>query len=208
MNAAVFRQQLAIAAVPECFWDSLATYFDLLCRWNSRMNLSGLDVTRDPTRAVERLILEPMSAATHMKPKIGHMMDIGSGGGSPAIPLAIAAPDAHLTMVESRSRKSMFLKEAVRELRLDADVLTTRFEDLSSSHLTGSQGLVSVRAVRLSVANVEQLVRFLAPGGEVFMLRGRERSPALDAIVGVQIRTVSLQVGLQNHIDIVGRQAP
>ncbi len=58
-------------------------------------------------------------------------MDVGSGGGSPAIPLKLAVPRLRLTMVEAKARKSAFLREAVRHLGLEQrSVETARYEEL------------------------------------------------------------------------------
>jgi 16S rRNA (guanine527-N7)-methyltransferase len=63
-------------------------------------------------------------------------MDIGSGGGSPAIPLKLSAPAASLTMVEVKARKSAFLREAIRTLRLErSSVETARYELLARPEL-------------------------------------------------------------------------
>ena len=62
-------------------------------------------------------------------PSAEHLADLGSGGGSPAIPLALALRAPRLLMVESRSRKAAFLREAARMLELSADVVAIRFEE-------------------------------------------------------------------------------
>jgi 16S rRNA (guanine527-N7)-methyltransferase len=96
----------------------LVTYFDLLFRWNQKINLTSLT---NIDEAIDRLLLEPVAAARELahSPSI---IDLGSGGGSPAIPLALALSAPRLVMVESRSRKAAFLREAVRELGMNAVV--------------------------------------------------------------------------------------
>ena len=77
------------------------------------------------------------------------MVDIGSGGGSPALPIKIAAPWLQLVLVEVKTRKSAFLREAIRHLGLaDVDVETTRVEALSARAIIASADVVSVRAVQ------------------------------------------------------------
>ena len=66
-----------------------------------------------------------------MPAKASTAIDIGSGGGSPAIPLTLAAPRLHMRMVESKTRKAVFLREVIRTLGLGrAEVDTSRFEEL------------------------------------------------------------------------------
>ncbi len=102
------------------------------------------------------------------------MLDIGSGGGSPAIPLRLAAPHLSLRMVESKTRKAVFLREAVRELQLPAsEVETSRFEELlSRPELHEGHDLVTIRAVRVEPRTLVTLQAFLRDGGQLFLFRG------------------------------------
>ena len=96
------------------------------------------------------------------------MADLGSGGGSPAIPLAIALNSPHLLMVESRSRKAAFLREAARHVGVAATVEAVRFEELPRKDAyRESADVVSMRAVRPDPETVA-LARWLTrPGGLV-----------------------------------------
>ena len=71
----------------ESLASSLVTYYELLARWNRKINLTSLE---DPDEAIDRLLLEPVIAARHLSPAVVNVMDVGSGGGSPALPLALA----------------------------------------------------------------------------------------------------------------------
>ena len=122
--------------------ESLAAYFRLLEFWNEKVNLTAFPLKGAPDEAIDRLLIEPLVVARHLRGAHGHgqgphlsphprLLDIGSGGGSPAIPLKIAIPSLSLVMVESKTRKSAFLREAVRHLNLtDTSVETVRAEDL------------------------------------------------------------------------------
>lgn len=157
--------------------DDLATrlvaYYDLLARWNRKINLTSLD---DADRAVDRLLLEPIVAARHLPAgrDVVRQMDIGSGGGSPAIPMKLATPQIHLRMVEVKARKSAFLREAIRQLQLeDAVVETARYEELlARPELCESSHVVSVRAVRLETRVLSTLQAFLVVGGRLLLFRG------------------------------------
>src|SRR5687768_4798862 len=89
---------------------ALLTYYDLLLKWNARINLTALT---EPDEAIDRLLLEPVAAARYL-PGGARLVDLGSGGGSPAIPLALTLHSPRLVMVESRARKAAFLREAAR----------------------------------------------------------------------------------------------
>ena len=160
----------------------LVAYYELLSRWNQKINLTALD---DPDAAIDRLLLEPLAAVRHFPEGAHRFMDVGSGGGSPAIPMKIARPEWQLTMVEVKARKSAFLREAVRVLNLDsATVETARYEELlARPDLHEVFRIVSMRAVRVETRVLHSLQAFLAPGGELFLFRGPSGPDAPGAIV-------------------------
>jgi 16S rRNA (guanine527-N7)-methyltransferase len=102
------------------------------------------------------------------------MLDVGSGGGSPAIPMALVLPSIQLLMVESKTRKSVFLREAIRALTLaGADVASSRFEELlARPDLHESHDLVTIRAVRTESRVLSGLQAFVRPRGLIFLFRG------------------------------------
>ena len=139
------RAECAGITLDPSITDRLLAYYELLARWNRKINLTSLS---DPALAVDRLLLEPVSAARHL-PMGSKLADLGSGGGSPAIPLAIALNSPHLLMVESRSRKAAFLREAARHVGVHATVEAIRFEELRrKGDYEASADVVSMRAVR------------------------------------------------------------
>ena len=96
----------------------LESYFRLLGVWNAKINLTGLDLTDPTPDSLDRLLIEPLVAVKQVAPGALRTIDIGSGGGSPAIPMALALPGTRLLLVESKTRKSVFLREALRTLTL------------------------------------------------------------------------------------------
>ena len=152
----------------------LEIYYRLLATWNEKINLTGLNLAEPNSDALDRLLVEPIVAARHVSATVRRVIDIGSGGGSPAIPLALAMPSMQLLMVESKTRKSVFLKEALRSLDLaHADVVTARFEELlSRPDLHEAHDLLTVRAVRIETRILMTLQAFVRPGGQLFLFRG------------------------------------
>jgi len=150
----------------------LETYYRLLATWNKKINLSGIDLSEPTPEALDRLLIEPLVAAKQVQSGTTRMMDIGSGGGAPAIPFALAVPGLRLLMVESKIRKSVFLKEAVRALEMNADVLPSRFEALlSRPELHETHDLLTIRAVRVESRILMSLQAFVKPGGHIFLFR-------------------------------------
>jgi 16S rRNA (guanine527-N7)-methyltransferase len=154
--------------IPERLFSQLTVYFQVLTHWNRKINLTSLT---DSDEAVDRLLLEPVAAAAYL-PRGSDLIDLGSGGGSPALPLALALESSRLVMVESRVRKAAFLREVLRELGVAGSVETARFEDLAQQpEFTGQFGVVSVRAVRLDSVLFGALNGLLRVGGSAALFR-------------------------------------
>jgi 16S rRNA (guanine527-N7)-methyltransferase len=130
----------------------LGKHFDLLNRWNRVLNLTGL---KDPDEIVERHYCESLFLAAHLPGGGLRIGDVGSGAGFPGVPLAIARPECSVALIESHQRKSVFLREAARELA-NVKVIPMRAEDISETF-----DWVAVRAVRFS--EIEEALAKLAP---------------------------------------------
>jgi 16S rRNA (guanine527-N7)-methyltransferase len=147
--------------------ERLEAYYRLLITWNRQINLTALDLDALPVEAVDRLFIEPLAGARYVS-KGGRVLDIGSGGGSPALPFALAADASALTMVESRNRKSVFLREAARVVELpNVVVLTTRFKGVASNVDVGSFDCATLRAVKLEAEDWRLLRSLLTSSGLV-----------------------------------------
>ena len=178
----VRRAAKANVFVADPLAESLASYYELLTRWNKKINLTSIE---NLDEAIDRLLLEPLVASRYVSPTAGSLMDVGSGGGSPAIPLKLAIPRLRLTMVEAKARKSAFLREAVRHLALEnATVETARYEELlARPDLHEACDIVSLRAVRIEARVLFSLQAFLAPSGNVMLFRGPEGPPVPTSLV-------------------------
>jgi 16S rRNA (guanine527-N7)-methyltransferase len=151
--------------------DGLNAYFELLRKWNRKVSLTALPVEDAGDEAIDRLLIEPVLATKYL-PRIDAVtLDIGSGGGSPAIPMKLAAPGISLRMVESKTRKAAFLREAVRALELDrTNVDAARFEELLvRPSLHDAMDVVTVRAVRVDRKTLTELQSFVKVGGLLFL---------------------------------------
>jgi 16S rRNA (guanine527-N7)-methyltransferase len=151
----------------------LEIYYRLLATWNKKINLTGLNLSEYGPEALDRLLIEPLLAASHVRPGTRSLLDIGSGGGSPAIPLALALPDVSILMVEAKTRKSVFLREALRALEFSrGEVVTSRFEELlTKPRLHEAHDLLTIRAVRIEARVLMGLQAFVRPTGELFLFR-------------------------------------
>ncbi len=176
------RAAKANVYLPDPLAEHLAAYYDLLFRWNRKINLTALD---SPDAAVDRLLIEPLVAAKYLPQGGARLIDVGSGGGSPAIPFKLAIPTLNLTMVEVKARKSAFLREAVRHLSLNgAQVETARYEELLvRPELHEAADVVSLRAVRTEARVLTSLQAFLKVGGTLMLFRGPSGPDVLPVVV-------------------------
>jgi 16S rRNA (guanine527-N7)-methyltransferase len=155
----------------------LETYFRLLSKWNAKVNLTALPLHRPTNETFDRLLVEPLVAGRYMPGSVEAWLDVGSGGGSPAIPLKIARPSPRLILVESRSRKAAFLREAVRALDLhDTVVENQRMERAATRVSTHSVDLVTLRAVRLDRSLLDAIHQVLSPAGQTFFFHSPRRN--------------------------------
>jgi 16S rRNA (guanine527-N7)-methyltransferase len=194
----LFRARRAGVTVTGPEIDQLEAYYRLLSRWNRKINLTALSLEPLSDDTVDRLLIEPLAVARHVPHARGEWFDLGSGGGSPAIPLKIIRPMLGLTMVEARERKAAFLREAMRDLALpDASVINERFETLQDrTDLRGVASLVTVRAVRVDSILLSVSVHLLSrAGGRLFLLGSGEAVPRDGLSEFRSVEAIELPVG-------------
>ena len=197
------RGRLAGVSVPAPLGRELARYLKLLFRWNERMNLTGLT---DDDVGIDRLLVEPLLAARWLSAGPLRLIDIGSGGGSPAVPIRLVRADVRLQMVESKGRKAAFLREAVRHLALTgARVEARRYEELAAGLGDGDRAdVVTVRAVRLDDRGFMAVSRLLAEGGRLFLFEGQGTGREDGAAAGFEVEgTFPLVDNLQSRLSIL-----
>jgi 16S rRNA (guanine527-N7)-methyltransferase len=150
-----------------------AVYHRELLLWNQRINLISENSSQE---IVNRHFLDSLTSAPFLDHPAGALIDIGTGGGFPGIPLRIALPNLQVTLVEASRKKSSFLSHIVRTLQLDGvHVAHERVELLTSGKtLAGCfDTLISRAAFKLP-----ELIRlasfFLKPGGQLIAMKGQK----------------------------------
>lgn len=182
------RAKAAGAELSPALIAGLEAYYQELARWNAKVNLTAFSLDGDGSdAAVDRLLIEPVLAARHIAHEATSLLDAGSGGGSPAIPLKLARPDLALHMVEAKVRKSVFLRQVSRTLGLaNATVHTARFEELlTRADLHEAMSVVSIRAVRVDPKVLTTLQAFLRPGGDLLSFNAATAPSAVPPLVVV-----------------------
>lgn len=138
--------------------EALSTYLDVLARWSGRVNLTA-------ARSVEERIATLIAPVASMAPTLvpGGLLDIGSGNGSPGLILALLRPDLPAILLEPRTKRWAFLREAARACgRGDVDIRPVRHDGYDGPAATN----VTIRALALPFAAIEPLV---APGGQLLV---------------------------------------
>ena len=167
----------------------LTRYRDLLA--HAPFNVTSL---RDP-EAIEQRHIDESLAVLHVLEAAGRLpsgarlIDVGSGGGLPGIPLAIARPDLSVTLLEATGKKAAFLNQAARDLNLhNTRVLTARAEE--AAHLPAEReayDVATARAVAPLATLVELALPFVRVGGALAAVKGSHADEEI-AAAGVALR--------------------
>ena len=152
-------------ALPDGAEARLLAYLALLDKWNRVYNLTAV---RDAGRMVSHHLLDSLATVPHFRG--GTVLDVGSGGGLPGIPLAIARPDLRVTLIDSIAKKTAFLLQAKAELGLaNLSVVTSRVEDYRPE---AGFDVITSRAFSDLKEFVVLTRHLLAPGGHWVAMKG------------------------------------
>ena len=149
--------------------DKLLDYLDLLQKWNKAYNLTAV---RDRSAMLTQHLLDSLSIVPQLPP--GDLLDVGSGGGLPGIPLAILQPERSITLIDTVGKKVAFLKQAAMTLGLkNLHAVSDRIESWvpPAEHSAGFS-LITARAYATLATLVGQTRRLLAKNGGWYAMRG------------------------------------
>ncbi len=151
----------------------MGDYLARLLATNEQMNLTGIT---SPDEAWTKHALDALSLVPELT-FLGagaKLIDVGSGGGVPGIPLAIARPDLEVTLVEATQKKAAFLIAVAAALGLsNVRVFAERAEELTGSQLKGTYDAVTARAVGKMQALLPWTAPFVRRGGKVLFIKGQ-----------------------------------
>lgn len=173
----------------------LARYAELVLEANRQFNLTGARSTEEFVPH----ILDSLTIVPYMRPPY---VDVGSGAGLPGIPVAIVT-GAHTVLIEATAKKAAFLRAAIAELGVDADVLATRAEDAGRQpELRGQFAAASARAVASAPTALELTAPLLTVGGVAILQRGAMDITERTALEGAALMlgcTVDAEVTLEGE---------
>jgi 16S rRNA (guanine527-N7)-methyltransferase len=146
--------------------EALLKFVGLINKWNKAYNLTAI---RDPLEMVTLHLLDSLAILPHIK--LPRAADIGTGAGLPGIPLAICLPDCHFTLVDSNSKKTRFVQQAVLELQLkNVEVVHSRVEQFKPQQLFST---VISRAFASMADIVDLTAHLLAEDGCLLAMKGQ-----------------------------------
>ena len=175
----------------------LDLYRSELLKWNAKVNLIGPEATAN----LDEHIAEAVAAAEILRPE-RDVLDFGSGGGLPAIPMAIVSPEARFHLVEADQKKWAFLKHVVRECGLRSHVYGDRLSRLLPRLPENLRfSLVVSRAVGSPEEWVPSLKEHLEDGARVALFQG---SPDVAEIDGfTRGAAIPLPRGESNYLVVL-----
>jgi 16S rRNA (guanine527-N7)-methyltransferase len=161
----------------------LELFLQEMGRWNQVHNLTAIENEQDSVRLhlIDSIAVLPvMRRFLQMNnPKIA---DLGSGGGLPAIPIAIIQPDWHLSLIEAIRKKTAFLQHVRGKLKLkNIDVLSERVENVALQQSGQFDAVISRAFTNLS-RFLELSLPLLKPNGLVFAMKAKRADEELSAV--------------------------
>ena len=158
----------------------LIRYAGLLERWSKRHNLVCFSSRAE---LVERHILDSLEAAPLLE-RSGRLLDVGSGAGLPGVPLLAVRPLWSGVLLEPRQKRWAFLRTAIRELQLAAEVACSRYQDFGDCP---PFDVITIRAVGDHQAVLEWARSRLADEGQVLIWTTVNGVAALEAVAGWRV---------------------
>lgn len=153
-------------------------YQTLLLEWNSKINL----VSRKSDSIEDHILNSIFFLAKYPISGTERIIDVGTGGGFPGIPLKILYPELSLTLLDSITKKTMVLEDITQKMGLNTDILTGRAEEISKKpNFNGNFDVVISKAV----STLENLFRwangFLSDTGKMICIKGGDISEELSS---------------------------
>lgn len=163
-------KEVGVVVSEECLGQLLWFRDELLC-WNRKINLTAIV---DPCEAREKHLVDSLSLLPYLKPH-GSVLDMGSGGGFPGIPLKIAQKSMAVWSVDAVGKKIAFQKHVGRILKLKGFTpIHARIEELPKKPELPSFETIVARAFAPLEDIVSLAEPLLAPGGHVVAMKGAE----------------------------------
>jgi len=173
----------------------LDAYVALLAKWNRTYNLTAI---REPARVVTHHLLDALATLPHLPQRaFVRLLDVGSGGGVPGLPIAIARPGWEVVLLDSNRKKAAFLTQATIELGLpNVRTVASRIEDFAGD---APFDVIIARAFADLRTFAQAVMRHLAPGGALYAMKGvypsdeiADLPPSIEVVAAPSLRVPGL----------------
>ncbi len=178
--------------------ERMATHAIELMRWNQKINLTAITEPRD---IAIKHFLDSILVANQL-PANASVLDVGSGGGFPGIPLKVMRPDAAVVLIDSSRKKISFLNNMIRKLDLNAiETYQTRLEQFSRQTTFHNHfDVIICRAFASLASFIQTSLPLLAPNGALYALKGQAVQAEIDALGEIPFfRKNNLAVQTETH---------
>ena len=186
-------------ALPEGARDTLCAFGEAVIAQNEVMNLTAIT---DPAQVAKLHLLDSLTVLTAVDLKGKRLIDVGCGAGFPGVPLAIACPEAEVTLLDSLGKRVRWLEATLPTLGVAARCITARAEEAVADHRESFDYATSRAVARLNIL-LELTAPYVKVGGAVIAMKGAAAQEELAECAGA-IRKLGLKLEDVKHFSIDG----
>ncbi len=172
-----------------------------LVKWNRKINLTAIT---DPLEIAVKHFLDSIAPAPIIPPDAS-LLDIGSGGGFPGIPLKILMPSLSVTLIDASRKKVSFLKHVIRTLKLEnIEALYVRAEDLArDSAFANNYDVIISRALSSMDTFVLMALPLLAKDGIIIVMKGKASEEEIESVYSLINKMSGISEGNKSNITLI-----
>ena len=167
-------------SLPQERQETLCAFARAMVKQNEVMNLTA--ITED-TQVAKLHLLDSLTVLCCADLKGKTLIDVGCGAGFPGVPLAIACPEANITLLDSLGKRVKWLEETLPQLGIDAECVTARAEEAVASRRESYDFATSRAVARLNIL-LELTAPYVKVGGAVLAMKGAAAKEELSECAG------------------------
>ena len=185
--------------LPEKARDTLCAFGTAVIAQNEVMNLTAIT---EPSQVAKLHLLDSLTVLTAADLRGKRLIDVGCGAGFPGVPLAIACPEAEITLLDSLGKRMRWLESVLPTLGVSARCVTARAEEAAAQYRESFDYAASRAVARLNIL-LELTAPYVKVGGAVIAMKGAAAREELDECAGA-IRKLGLKLERVKHFSIDG----